>query len=110
MCVFTREDFFGLSIDAASAGFASFVGFIAVLFTATVFSFATLSVELDLLASARALLGRLPTNEEYQAQVAGLKPLADDIYRYLNFNEIAEYQKEAVKGLQMIKDIPVVTI
>ncbi len=62
------------------------------------------------LSAVAALLGRLPTNEEYQAQVAGLKPLADDIYRYLNFNEIAEYQKEAVKGLQMIKDIPVVTI
>ena len=62
------------------------------------------------LSAVAALLGRLPTNEEYQAKVAGLKPLADDIYRYLNFNEIAEYQKEAVKGLQMIKDIPVVTI
>ncbi|OZB37224.1 MAG: bifunctional aconitate hydratase 2/2-methylisocitrate dehydratase [Halothiobacillus sp. 14-56-357] len=60
------------------------------------------------LSAVAALLGRLPTNEEYQAQVAGLKPLADDIYRYLNFNEIAEYQQEAIKGLQMIKDIPVV--
>ncbi|ANJ68238.1 bifunctional aconitate hydratase 2/2-methylisocitrate dehydratase [Halothiobacillus diazotrophicus] len=60
------------------------------------------------LSAVAALLGRLPTNAEYQAQVAGLKPLADDIYRYLNFNEIAEYQKEATKGLQMIKEIPVV--
>jgi aconitate hydratase 2/2-methylisocitrate dehydratase len=62
------------------------------------------------LSAVAALLGRLPTNEEYQAQVAGLKPLADDIYRYLNFNEIAEYQQEAIKGLQMIKDIPVVML
>ncbi|WP_298219883.1 bifunctional aconitate hydratase 2/2-methylisocitrate dehydratase [Halothiobacillus sp.] len=62
------------------------------------------------LSAVSALLGRLPTNEEYQAQVAGLKPLADDIYRYLNFNEIAEYQKEAVKGLQMIQDIPVLIV
>ncbi len=60
------------------------------------------------LSAVAALLGRLPTNEEYQAQVAGLKPLASDIYRYLNFNEIAEYQKQAVKGLQMIEDFPVV--
>ncbi|ACX95900.1 bifunctional aconitate hydratase 2/2-methylisocitrate dehydratase [Halothiobacillus neapolitanus] len=62
------------------------------------------------LSAVAALLGRLPTNEEYQAQVAGLKPLADDIYRYLNFNEIAEYQQEAIKGLQMIKDIPVIVV
>ncbi|MHB8920878.1 MAG: bifunctional aconitate hydratase 2/2-methylisocitrate dehydratase [Halothiobacillus sp.] len=60
------------------------------------------------LSAVAALLGRLPSNEEYQAQVAGLKPLASDIYRYLNFNEIAEYQKEATKGLQMIQDFPVV--
>lgn len=60
------------------------------------------------LSAVAALLGRLPTNEEYQAQVAGLKPLAADIYRYLNFNEIAEYQKGATKGLKMIEDFPVV--
>lgn len=62
------------------------------------------------LSAVAALLGRLPTVAEYQAQVAGLKPLANDIYRYLNFNEIDAYQKQAIKGLQMIKDIPVVTL
>ena len=62
------------------------------------------------LSAVAALLGRLPTVAEYQTQVAGLKPLASDIYRYLNFHEIAAYQKEAVKGLQMIKDIPVITL
>lgn len=62
------------------------------------------------LSAVAALLGRLPSVAEYQAQVAGLKPMANDIYRYLNFHEIASYQQEAVKGLQMIKDIPVVTM
>ncbi|WP_407275132.1 bifunctional aconitate hydratase 2/2-methylisocitrate dehydratase [Halothiobacillus sp. DCM-1] len=62
------------------------------------------------LSAVAALLGRLPSVAEYQAQVMGLKPLASDIYRYLNFNEIASYQKEAAKGLQMIKDIPVVAV
>ncbi|OYY30682.1 MAG: aconitate hydratase B, partial [Halothiobacillus sp. 24-54-40] len=62
------------------------------------------------LAAVASILGRLPTVAEYQTHVAGLKPLAQDIYRYLNFNEIASYQKEATKGLQMIKDIPIITI
>jgi aconitate hydratase 2/2-methylisocitrate dehydratase len=62
------------------------------------------------LSAVAALLGRLPTVAEYQAQVAGLKPLSNEIYRYLNFNEIASYQKAATKGLQMIKDIRVVTM
>jgi len=62
------------------------------------------------LAAVASILGRLPTVAEYQTHVAGLKPLAHDIYRYLNFNEIASYQKEATKSLQMIKDIPIITI
>jgi len=61
------------------------------------------------LSAVSAILGHLPTNEEYQQHVAGLKPLSAEVYRYLNFNEIEEYQKEAEKGIQMIKDIPVVT-
>jgi aconitate hydratase 2/2-methylisocitrate dehydratase len=65
------------------------------------------SAELSAVAS---ILGRLPTVAEYQTHVASLKPLAHDIYRYLNFNEIASYQKEATKGLQMIKDIPIITM
>jgi aconitate hydratase 2/2-methylisocitrate dehydratase len=43
------------------------------------------------LAAVVASLGRLPTTAEYLEKVAGIKPMADDIYRYLNFHEIAEY-------------------
>ena len=43
------------------------------------------------LAAVVASLGRLPTPKEYLEKVAGIKPMADDIYRYLNFHEIAEY-------------------
>ncbi len=49
------------------------------------------------LAAVCALLGKLPSPGEYQEAVAGLQPLAGDIYRYLNFNEIDEYQKVADK-------------
>ena len=40
------------------------------------------------LAAVCALLGRIPTNEEYQSQVALLKAQAADVYRYMNFDRI----------------------
>ena len=43
------------------------------------------------LAAVVASIGRLPTTAEYLEKVGGIKPMADDIYRYLNFHEIAEY-------------------
>ncbi len=47
------------------------------------------------LAAIAAILGKLPTVEEYMTYVADLDLMADDIYRYLNFNEIESYQKAA---------------
>jgi len=44
------------------------------------------------LAAVAAILGKIPTAEEYLAQVAGLNSLADEVYRYLSFDQIAEYQ------------------
>ncbi|WP_322520753.1 bifunctional aconitate hydratase 2/2-methylisocitrate dehydratase [Guyparkeria halophila] len=61
------------------------------------------------LSAVTAILGKLPSVEEYQEHVAHLATMSAEIYRYLNFNEIEEYQEEATKGLQMLKDIPVVT-
>ena len=55
------------------------------------------------LAAVSAMLGRLPTVEEYMEKVSMLDPLADDVYRYLNFHQIDEYRKTA-DGIQ----IPVV--
>jgi aconitate hydratase 2/2-methylisocitrate dehydratase len=43
------------------------------------------------LAAVVASMGKLPTVEEYLEKVAGIEPMASDIYRYLNFNEMAEY-------------------
>ena len=47
------------------------------------------------LAAIAAILGKLPTVEEYMGYVADLDPMAEDIYRYLNFNEIESYQNAA---------------
>jgi len=43
------------------------------------------------LAAVCALMGRIPTVAEYQAQVAGLTAKAGDIYRYMNFDQIAAF-------------------
>ena len=44
------------------------------------------------LAAVVASMGRLPTVAEYQEKVAGIEPMSDEIYRYLNFNEMAGYK------------------
>jgi aconitate hydratase 2/2-methylisocitrate dehydratase len=47
------------------------------------------------LAAACSLLGRMPTPDEYMEIVAKkLNPFADDLYRYLNFNEIAGFEDQ----------------
>jgi aconitate hydratase 2/2-methylisocitrate dehydratase len=47
------------------------------------------------LAAVCALLGRIPTVEEYMDIVAKkLNPFAGDLYRYLNFNEIEGFEEE----------------
>lgn len=47
------------------------------------------------LSAVTAKLGRLPTLAEYSQHVKNIAPLSENIYRYLNFNEIAEYAESA---------------
>ena len=47
------------------------------------------------LAAVSALLGKLPTPEEYLAHVNGLQDEKDDIYRYMNFDQLSSYSKKA---------------
>ena len=47
------------------------------------------------LSAISAVLGRLPTVDEYHKYMADINPLADEIYRYLNFNEIDSYVESA---------------
>ena len=49
------------------------------------------------LAAVAAMLGKLPTVDEYMSYAKELDLMADDIYRYMNFNEIESYQREADK-------------
>jgi aconitate hydratase 2/2-methylisocitrate dehydratase len=56
------------------------------------------------LAAIAAILGKLPTVEEYMQYAVDLDMMADDIYRYLNFNEIESYQ-DAADGV-----IPIIAV
>ena len=47
------------------------------------------------LAAISSIIGRLPTPEEYQKYMEDINPLSDEIYRYLNFNEIETYVESA---------------
>ena len=49
------------------------------------------------LAAVVATLGKIPTVEEYMSAVKHLEPMADDIYRYLNFHQLSEYKAVADK-------------
>ncbi|NPA72609.1 MAG: bifunctional aconitate hydratase 2/2-methylisocitrate dehydratase [Gammaproteobacteria bacterium] len=54
------------------------------------------------LAAVCAALGRIPTVQEYMDNVAMLDTMADDVYRYLQFDEMADYKVESPKTLAEI--------
>jgi aconitate hydratase 2/2-methylisocitrate dehydratase len=47
------------------------------------------------LAAVCALMGRIPTVAEYMAQVNVVNAKAGDIYRYMNFDQIADFKDVA---------------
>jgi aconitate hydratase 2/2-methylisocitrate dehydratase len=57
------------------------------------------------LASVGAILGKLPTPAEYMEYASKINSAAADIYRYLNFDQIAEFKEAADKV-----EIPVTNI
>ncbi|WP_420591806.1 bifunctional aconitate hydratase 2/2-methylisocitrate dehydratase [Bacterioplanoides sp.] len=63
------------------------------------------------LASVGAILGKLPTPEEYRQYAENINTMADDIYRYLNFDQMTAFQKTAEHGkrivAQQVEDIKI---
>jgi aconitate hydratase 2/2-methylisocitrate dehydratase len=49
------------------------------------------------LASVAAVIGKLPTVEEYMQYAQQIDSMAGDIYRYLNFDKMGEYTEKADK-------------
>jgi aconitate hydratase 2/2-methylisocitrate dehydratase len=60
------------------------------------------------LAAIASIIGKLPTPEEYLQYMEEINPLADDIYRYLNFNEMEHYVETA--GSAEIPSINIVNV
>jgi aconitate hydratase 2/2-methylisocitrate dehydratase len=47
------------------------------------------------LAAVAAILGKIPSMDEYMIFVEDINTMADDIYRYLNFDEMEYYRSAA---------------
>ena len=50
------------------------------------------------LASVGGILGRLPTPDESMEYAGKIDSMADEIYRYMNFDQIESFQKSAEQG------------
>ena len=59
------------------------------------------------LAAVSAVLGKIPTHEEYLSFMQEINPLSEDIYKYLNFDQLPDYVEMARKA--SIPSINVVT-
>lgn len=58
------------------------------------------------LAAVAAIMGKLPTVAEYLEYAETIDGMADEIYRYLNFDQMPSYQEAAEKA----KVIPIVAV
>lgn len=59
------------------------------------------------IAAVSSILGHIPTMEEYMEFARDLDPMAADVYRYLNFDEIESFQKSAAQSKSKLEQIPV---
>ena len=50
------------------------------------------------LAAVASILGKLPSTEEYMQYAKDIDSMASDVYRYLSFDQIAEFRESAAKA------------
>ena len=58
------------------------------------------------LAAVCSALGKIPTMDEYMSYMSNINTMADSIYRYLNFHEIADFMEAAERA----KNIPATNV
>lgn len=58
------------------------------------------------LAAVCSILGKIPNMKEYMGYMNNLNTMSDEVYRYMNFNEIADY----MEGAENAKNIPLQNI
>jgi aconitate hydratase 2/2-methylisocitrate dehydratase len=54
------------------------------------------------LAAVASIMGKIPTMEEYLKYAEDINTMADDVYRYLNFNEMENYTSAANKAFPVM--------
>jgi aconitate hydratase 2/2-methylisocitrate dehydratase len=57
------------------------------------------------LAAVAAILGKLPSVEEYMEYAGKIDSMAPEIYRYLSFDKIDEYIESAKRGKQVVVEL-----
>ncbi len=57
------------------------------------------------LASVASIIGKLPTVEEYMQYAKEIDTMAADVYRYLSFDQIAEFRESAEKAKIQVVEI-----
>jgi aconitate hydratase 2/2-methylisocitrate dehydratase len=53
------------------------------------------------LAAVAAIMGKLPTVEEYMAYATKIDSMAPEIYRYMNFDRMPEFVESAKRGQEV---------
>ncbi|MFK7794446.1 MAG: bifunctional aconitate hydratase 2/2-methylisocitrate dehydratase [Gammaproteobacteria bacterium] len=59
------------------------------------------------IAAVVSILGKIPTYEEYMEFAKQIDPMADDIYRYLNFDKIEDFTKKALEADAKLAEIQI---
>ena len=54
------------------------------------------------LAAITAVMGRLPTVEEYMAYATKIDSMAPEIYRYMNFDKMPAFVESAKRGQEVV--------
>jgi len=57
------------------------------------------------LAAVAAVLGKLPTVDEYMAYAGKIDSMGPEIYRYLSFDKMDEYIESAKRGKEMAVEL-----
>ncbi|HEY3699816.1 MAG TPA: aconitase family protein, partial [Spongiibacteraceae bacterium] len=57
------------------------------------------------LAAVGAILGRIPTVDEYMEYAKNLDSMASEIYRYMNFDQMESFQKSAADGKRIAAQV-----
>jgi aconitate hydratase 2/2-methylisocitrate dehydratase len=57
------------------------------------------------LAAVGGLLGKLPSPEEYMEYASKINSMSAEIYRYMNFDQILDFQKKAEDGKRIAATI-----